>query len=41
MTEEQIKEKICKLTGDEIIDLHKRTKERLESYGFQVADLLG
>lgn len=28
MTEGQIKERICKLTGDEIIDLHKRTKER-------------
>ena len=41
MTEEQIKEKICKLTGDEIIDLHKRTKERLESYGFKWPILLG
>lgn len=41
MTEEQIKEKICKLTGDEIIDLHKRTKERLESYGFKWPIFLG
>ena len=41
MTEEQIKEKICKLTGDEIIDLHKRTKERLESYGLKWPIFLG
>lgn len=41
MTEEQIKERICKLTGDEIIDLHKRTKERLESYGFKWPIFLG
>lgn len=41
MTEEQIKEKICKLIGDEIIDLHKRTKERLESYGFKWPIFLG
>ena len=41
MTEEQIKEKICKLTGDEIINLHKRTKERLESYGFKWPTFLG
>lgn len=41
MTEEQIKEKICKLTGDEIINLHKRTKERLESYGFKWPIFLG
>lgn len=41
MTEEQIKEKICKLTGDEIISLHKRTKECLESYGFKWPIFLG
>lgn len=41
MTEEQIKEKICKLTGDEIINLHKRTKERLESYGLKWPIFLG
>lgn len=41
MTEEQIKERICKLTGDEIISLHKRTKERLESYGFKWPIFLG
>lgn len=41
MTEEQIKERISKLTGDEIISLHKRTKERLESYGFKWPIFLG
>lgn len=41
MTDEQIKEKICKLTGDEIISLHKKTKERLESYGFKWPIFLG
>lgn len=41
MTDDQIKERICKLTGDEIIDLHKRTKERLESYGFKWPIFLG
>ena len=41
MTEEQIKERICKLTGDEIINLHKKTKERLESYGFKWPIFLG
>ena len=41
MTDDQIKEKICKLTGGEIIDLHKRTKERLESYGFKWPIFLG
>ena len=41
MTDDQIKEKICKLTGDEIIDLHKRTKERLENYGFKWPIFLG
>lgn len=41
MTDEQIKEKICKLTGDEIISLHKRTKEKLESYGFKWPIFLG
>lgn len=41
MTEEQIKERICKLTGDEIISLHKRTKEKLESYGFKWPIFLG
>ena len=41
MTEEQIKEKICKLTGDEIISLHKRTKEKLGSYGFKWPMFLG
>lgn len=41
MTEEQIKDRICKLTGDEIINLHKKTKERLESYGFKWPIFLG
>lgn len=41
MTDEQIKEKIYKLTGEEIISLHKRTKERLESYGFKWPIFLG
>ena len=41
MTEEQVKEKICKLTGGEIISLHKRTKERLESYGLKWPTFLG
>lgn len=41
MTDKQIKEKICKLTGDEIISLHKITKEKLESYGFKWPIFLG